>query len=160
MGQAGGVKNGIAYQLEGDPVIRVGVTYLFFLQRGPHSYAGPAFGRFEIDAAGRFMPNGWETYTGIAAVSGRTIDEAAARIARAFTEPDVPLAAATATGTSTLTVTATIPFATATPTPTSRFPTSPEPPSVTPSPTTTALPMPPYATPTPTSSPWSAAPAP
>ena len=156
--QAGGVKNGIAYQLEGAPAIRVGATYLFFVQRGPHSYAGPAFGRFEIDATGRFMPNGWETYAGVAAVSGLTIDEAAARVARAFTEPDVPLAAATATGTSTLTVTVTIPFATATPTPAPRFPTSPEPPPVTPTPTTTASPMPPYATPYPNGSPWSVAP--
>lgn len=118
IGQAGGVKNGVAYQLDEDPLISVGTTYLFIVREDGDRFVGSAFGRFQIDAAGRFMPNGWESYAGVAAISGRTIDEAAARVARAFTEPDVPLAAATATGTSTLTVTPTIAFSTATPTPT------------------------------------------
>ena len=48
--QNGGLRNGVAYELEGDPVIEVGKSYLMFaaLQEGYGWYATMPWGRYEI----------------------------------------------------------------------------------------------------------------
>lgn len=50
--QIGGYQDGVAYQVEGDPLIEVGKTYLVFLSDGPGggepAYWTLPFGRFEV----------------------------------------------------------------------------------------------------------------
>jgi hypothetical protein len=56
--QLGGIKDGVAYQGEGDPVLELGHAYLFFLRPAVPSdpsspLVGSGFGRFEIDSSGK-----------------------------------------------------------------------------------------------------------
>ncbi|MDO8613789.1 MAG: hypothetical protein Q7R32_13360 [Dehalococcoidia bacterium] len=86
--QSGGVKDRVAYEVEGSPVIEVGKTYLFFLDRDDQLgwYEGAPFGRFVLDAAGRIQPVDaeWSTLPAVAALTGIPSDKAAAEIAAAL----------------------------------------------------------------------------
>lgn len=87
--QAGGVRNGVAYSLENDPVIRVGGRYLFFLRFQGGHYAGPPFGRFEVDASGRLAvaDEVWRYLPAVSRLAGRSVDEAVGEITAALSAP-------------------------------------------------------------------------
>jgi len=86
--QSGGVKDGVAYEVERSPVIEVGKTYLFFLDRDDQLgwYEGAPFGRFLLDPAGRFNPadSNWAYLPAVAALTGLAPEKAAADIAAAL----------------------------------------------------------------------------
>ncbi len=55
--QSGGVKDGIAYEVEGDPVIELGRTYVMFLSLDSNGwYWSIPWGRFEVVDGGRLLP--------------------------------------------------------------------------------------------------------
>jgi hypothetical protein len=82
--QAGGVLEGVLQDSAGNPAIRVGPTYLFFLVLSNDGiYRGSPFARFELDTAGRLItvdPTYWDTLPGVQALVGRTVPEAKAVI--------------------------------------------------------------------------------
>lgn len=91
--QTGGYSDGVAYEVEGDPLLVVGASYLLFFgpieQPGPPAYWVEPLGRFRIDN-GRLEPTPWVGgiggRSGIGdALGGRTVDEAAAIVGDVLT---------------------------------------------------------------------------
>jgi hypothetical protein len=86
--QSGGVRDRVAYEVEGSPVIEVGKTYLLFLNRDDQLgwYEGAPFGRFVVDAAGRLQPASadWLSLPAVAELSGVSSESAVARVTAAL----------------------------------------------------------------------------
>jgi hypothetical protein len=77
--QAGGMLKGVAYQVEHDPVIQVGATYLFFLNDADGSaLEGPPYGRFQIGKDNRLTPvdPSWEYLGAVQELSSLTMNDA------------------------------------------------------------------------------------
>ncbi len=91
VGQIGGLKDGVAFHADGDSLIQVGATYLFFLRQetdpsNPDTlYAGAPFGRFEVGPADvlAIADESWFYLPVVVALEGVTVDEAEAQIAAA-----------------------------------------------------------------------------
>lgn len=85
--QSGGVRNGVAYETEGDPVIEVGKTYLLFLDRSDEYgwYWPTPWGRHELKENGKLEPvtSQWDGLTAQKELKGKSVDEAKARVAKA-----------------------------------------------------------------------------
>jgi hypothetical protein len=97
VGQIGGIKDGVEYYAEGDPVYRMGTTYLLFL--GPADPTDPAtlfesapFGKFLLDDAGRLTPVDpiWASLPAVAELTGVTLEEANSLVAAASSSAPAP----------------------------------------------------------------------
>lgn len=92
--QAGGMWEGRAHQLEGDPVLEIGSIYLFFLQKDDSAgdYTGIPFGRFKLDAGGRIrvVDERWHYLPAVAALDGLSVDEAVTVIGVALAHATKP----------------------------------------------------------------------
>ena len=89
IGQAGGLRDGVAYMVESDPILLVGETYVFFLMESSVRsgyYTGQPFGRFNVNPAGRLVPvhEEWLYLPAVAALDARTVPESADIIAAAL----------------------------------------------------------------------------
>lgn len=75
--QSGGVKDGIAYELQGDPVIEVGATYVTFLQEDNVGLWSTPWGRFAIDDSGEtvVVTDEWAQLGVVEELSGRTLSD-------------------------------------------------------------------------------------
>ncbi len=84
--QAGGLVDGTAYEMEGDPVIEVGKTYLMSLgEPRPGLFTNTPYDRFELDTNGRLQTvnSEWDWVPRVAALNGLSMDAAAVKIREA-----------------------------------------------------------------------------
>lgn len=86
--QMGGLIDGVAYENEGDPVITVGTTYLFFVSEArPGTWVSKPWLRLPVDAAGQVQPVDdvrWGYVPIVKALRGLTVDQAVAAIGKAM----------------------------------------------------------------------------
>lgn len=91
--QDGGFIDGVAYQLEDDPVIETGHTYLFFLREGTgEQFFGSPFGRFEVGASAILRPvdDAWSYLPAVKELTGFSVDEATTKLALALGQASSP----------------------------------------------------------------------
>lgn len=84
--QFGGVIGTTLYQDPQDPVMRLGATYLLFLDGSSGTYAAPPFGRFEASADGGLRgvnAEAWGYFPIVQQLEGRTVAEATVIISAA-----------------------------------------------------------------------------
>lgn len=87
--QEGGLIDGVAYELEGDRVILVGATEIFFIREAaPGVYVVAPFMRFPLDQIGRLQPVDveWSDLPAVKALTGLTLSEAESRLLTAIAD--------------------------------------------------------------------------
>jgi len=80
--QSGGIAAGIAWEMEGDPLIEVGGRYFIFLGIGPTrgSYFSTPLGRFDIESGTLAPVEEWARLGVAQELTGKTVAEASALI--------------------------------------------------------------------------------
>lgn len=75
--QSGGVKDGIAYELQGDPVLEVGATYVTFLQEDEVGLWSTPWGRFTLDDSDETVPvaDDWAQLGVVEELRGRSLED-------------------------------------------------------------------------------------
>jgi hypothetical protein len=87
MYQSGGMRKGIEYRIEGDPVLQVGATYLMFMRKvDPMGwYSAAPYGRFVLDSGGGLAGTEpqWANLFVTRSLSGKSLQDARAAVASA-----------------------------------------------------------------------------
>jgi hypothetical protein len=96
--QEGGVLDGILRESEADPAIRIGPTYLLFLDFGADgAYAGSPFARFELDSSGLLHnvdPLYWSDLPAVRALEGMPLSQAVDAVEAVISDAPSPAEAA------------------------------------------------------------------
>lgn len=80
--QSGGVKDGVAYVIEGIELLQVGETYVLFIQRQGTMewYSAAPYGQYRLDGQTLIGPEYWVNAGVVKELAGRSVDEVRAMV--------------------------------------------------------------------------------